>query len=198
MRRPACRSSPSPRPRNGRLGSKRSRAPRPAAGCNSPEGQRHRERDPGAGDRGRALPRLDRRAGRFSRRGVLAGPLHPAPTEGQVVVGQPARGARPDRGGPHASGRSRRDRARQVRRALGRSLRAAERGESVRRLCRAALDASPAARDAFTALDSHNRFAMIYRVEDARKPETRAKRIAAYVAMLERGERLHPRKRSRS
>ena len=62
----------------------------------------------------------------------------------------------------------------------------------------AALDASPAARDAFTALDSHNRFAMIYRVEDARKPETRAKRIATFVAMLERGERLHPRKRSRS
>lgn len=59
---------------------------------------------------------------------------------------------------------------------------------------RRALDASPAARRLFDELDSTNRYAIIYRVGDAKKPETRARRIAQYVAMLERGETIYPRK----
>lgn len=53
---------------------------------------------------------------------------------------------------------------------------------------RAALDASPAASAAFDALKSQNRFAIIFRTNNAKRPETRARRIAGFVQMLERGE----------
>ena len=55
----------------------------------------------------------------------------------------------------------------------------------------AALDASPAASAAFAALNGANRYAVLYRVQNAVKPETRARRIAELVAMLERGEKIH-------
>jgi uncharacterized protein YdeI (YjbR/CyaY-like superfamily) len=55
----------------------------------------------------------------------------------------------------------------------------------------AALDASPAAAAFFSTLRGANRYAILYRVHDARRPETRAGRIARFVAMLERGETLH-------
>jgi uncharacterized protein YdeI (YjbR/CyaY-like superfamily) len=56
-----------------------------------------------------------------------------------------------------------------------------------------ALAANLVARKFFDALDGHNRYAILYRVNDAKKPETRAKRIATYVQMLARGETLYPR-----
>ncbi len=55
----------------------------------------------------------------------------------------------------------------------------------------AALDAEPAARSAFDALDSTNRFAVLWRVHTAATPGTRAKRIAALVQMLAEGRRIH-------
>ncbi len=55
----------------------------------------------------------------------------------------------------------------------------------------AALDASPEAAAFFATLRGANRYAVIYRVQDAKRPETRARRIARFVAMLERGETLH-------
>ena len=55
---------------------------------------------------------------------------------------------------------------------------------------KAALDASPEAAAFFATLKGANRYGLIYRVLDAKKPETRAKRIAQFVAMLERGETL--------
>ena len=58
----------------------------------------------------------------------------------------------------------------------------------------AALDAEPAARDLFDALDSANRFAILYRVQQAKTPEKRAAKIAEMVAMLSRGDTIHPRK----
>jgi uncharacterized protein YdeI (YjbR/CyaY-like superfamily) len=58
-----------------------------------------------------------------------------------------------------------------------------------------ALAANPAAQRMFGGLDAANRYAVIYRVQDAKKPETRARRIVQYVDMLARGETLHPRKR---
>jgi uncharacterized protein YdeI (YjbR/CyaY-like superfamily) len=61
-----------------------------------------------------------------------------------------------------------------------------------------ALASNEAARNFFDALDAHNRYAILYRVNDATKPETRAKRIATYVQMLARGETLHPRPAKRS
>jgi uncharacterized protein YdeI (YjbR/CyaY-like superfamily) len=55
----------------------------------------------------------------------------------------------------------------------------------------AALDASPRAADFFSTLRGANRYAILYRVHTARKAETRAKRIADFVAMLGRGETIH-------
>jgi len=54
----------------------------------------------------------------------------------------------------------------------------------------AALDANPAAAAAFAALGSRERYAMLYRVGEAKRAETRARRVATYVGMLERGETL--------
>jgi uncharacterized protein YdeI (YjbR/CyaY-like superfamily) len=56
-----------------------------------------------------------------------------------------------------------------------------------------ALDAEPDALAFFGTLDSHNRYAILYRVQDAKKPETRAKRISDFIRMLVRRETLHPR-----
>ncbi|MBN0048712.1 YdeI/OmpD-associated family protein [Streptomyces actuosus] len=56
----------------------------------------------------------------------------------------------------------------------------------------AALDAAPAARDFFAALDGRNRYAILHRLEDAKKAETRAARIEKFVAMLAEGKKLHP------
>jgi uncharacterized protein YdeI (YjbR/CyaY-like superfamily) len=55
-----------------------------------------------------------------------------------------------------------------------------------------ALDENEAARDFFATLDSRNRYAILYRVGDARRPETRARRIETYVAMLAEGKTLYP------
>jgi uncharacterized protein YdeI (YjbR/CyaY-like superfamily) len=60
----------------------------------------------------------------------------------------------------------------------------------------AALTAAPAARAMFEILTSQNRYAVIYRVDSAKRPETRARRIEQYVAMLARGETLYPQKRT--
>jgi uncharacterized protein YdeI (YjbR/CyaY-like superfamily) len=55
----------------------------------------------------------------------------------------------------------------------------------------AELDANPKAAAFFADLDSANRYAIIWRLGEAKKPETRARRLAKFVAMLERGEKLH-------
>ena len=56
---------------------------------------------------------------------------------------------------------------------------------------RSALDANPAAAAFFAKLTSQNRYAILYRIEEAKRQETRARRIEKFVAMLERGETLH-------
>lgn len=53
------------------------------------------------------------------------------------------------------------------------------------------LDANPAARRFFDSLDSANRYAIVYRLGEAKKPETRERRLRKFVAMLERGEKIH-------
>ena len=58
----------------------------------------------------------------------------------------------------------------------------------------AALRKSPRARREFEALDGRNRYAILYRLHDAKKPETRRRRLEEFVRMLEAGERVHPRK----
>lgn len=57
---------------------------------------------------------------------------------------------------------------------------------------RAELDRNPAAREFFAALDSANRYAILFRIQTARRPETRARKIAELVSMLARNEKIHP------
>jgi len=54
------------------------------------------------------------------------------------------------------------------------------------------LEARPEAKAFFAALSSQNRYAIVYRLGDAKKAETRARRLAKFVAMLEAGETIHP------
>jgi len=56
----------------------------------------------------------------------------------------------------------------------------------------AALDANRKAAAFFAKLDSRNRYAVLFRTQGAKKPETRAKRIAQFVEMLAKGEKIHP------
>lgn len=54
------------------------------------------------------------------------------------------------------------------------------------------LDRNPAAQAFFDTLDRTNRYAILYRIHDARNPETRAQRIERFVAMLNEHTKLHP------
>jgi uncharacterized protein YdeI (YjbR/CyaY-like superfamily) len=56
----------------------------------------------------------------------------------------------------------------------------------------AALDANPKARTFFATLTGANRYAVLYRIHEARTAKTRAERIDKFVAMLERHEVMHP------
>jgi uncharacterized protein YdeI (YjbR/CyaY-like superfamily) len=58
-----------------------------------------------------------------------------------------------------------------------------------------AIDADPRARAMFEILTSQNRYALIFRVGQAKQPATRARRIEQFVAMLARGETPHPQRR---
>lgn len=55
-----------------------------------------------------------------------------------------------------------------------------------------ALTANRKAQATFDTLTSANRYAVLYRIGNAKKPETRARRIATFVEMLARGETVHP------
>ncbi len=56
----------------------------------------------------------------------------------------------------------------------------------------AALAVDPRAAAFFATLDSRNRYAILFRLHGAKKPETRARRLAAFVEMLAKGEKIHP------
>ncbi len=55
-----------------------------------------------------------------------------------------------------------------------------------------ALAANPRAARFFETLESYNRYAVLFRIHTAKKPETRVMRIEKFVAMLARQEKLHP------
>jgi uncharacterized protein YdeI (YjbR/CyaY-like superfamily) len=57
---------------------------------------------------------------------------------------------------------------------------------------RAELDRNRAAAEFFASLDSANRYAIVYRLSEAKKPQTRERRLRKFLAMLERGEKIHP------
>jgi uncharacterized protein YdeI (YjbR/CyaY-like superfamily) len=54
------------------------------------------------------------------------------------------------------------------------------------------LDGNPQAKAFFGTLNSANRYAILYRIQTAKKPETRAARISKFIDMLARGEKIHP------
>ena len=56
----------------------------------------------------------------------------------------------------------------------------------------AAFDSHPQAAAFFATLNSVNRYAILVRVQTAKTPATRAKRIEQFIQMLERGEKIHP------
>ena len=58
-----------------------------------------------------------------------------------------------------------------------------------------ALNAEPKAQAMFENLTRQNRYAVLYRIETAKRPETRQRRIEKFVAMLARGETIYPQKR---
>ena len=55
----------------------------------------------------------------------------------------------------------------------------------------AALDASPVAAGFFATLTGANRYAILYRIGSVKRSETRARKIAGFVSMMERGETIH-------
>jgi len=55
-----------------------------------------------------------------------------------------------------------------------------------------ALAAEPKAQAMFETLNSQNRYAILYRIATAKRADTRARRIGEFVAMLARGETVHP------
>lgn len=54
----------------------------------------------------------------------------------------------------------------------------------------AALDAAPTASAFFATLTGQTRFAFIFRISNLKRPETRAQRVAEYIALLEQGKTL--------
>lgn len=61
----------------------------------------------------------------------------------------------------------------------------------------AALKAEPAAQAMFDILTSQNRYAVLFRIANAKRADTRARRIEKFVAMLARGETVYPQRRTR-
>jgi len=54
------------------------------------------------------------------------------------------------------------------------------------------LDGNEGARAFFSGLDRQNRYAILHRIQTAKRPETRARRIAQFVALLAEGKKLYP------
>lgn len=55
-----------------------------------------------------------------------------------------------------------------------------------------ALDSRPLAKQFFKTINASNRYAILFRIQTAKKPETRKNRIETLTSMLERGETIHP------
>jgi uncharacterized protein YdeI (YjbR/CyaY-like superfamily) len=69
---------------------------------------------------------------------------------------------------------------------------AGQRGAAVPEDLATALAADPPAQAMFDTLTSANRYSILYRIESAKKVETRARRVEQFVEMLARGETIHP------
>jgi uncharacterized protein YdeI (YjbR/CyaY-like superfamily) len=56
----------------------------------------------------------------------------------------------------------------------------------------AALDANRGAKEFFNILDRANRYAILFRIQNVKRPETRARKILQFIGMLEKHEKIHP------
>ena len=113
------------------------------------------------------------------------------PSAGEPLVAdqhRPRDGAHGIRGDDR--GRTPRDRGGEGGRSMGRGVRGSGDGNRPDDL-RAALDADPVAAAFFETLTGANRFAILYRVQEAKRPETRAARIATFVTMCREGQTVH-------
>ena len=121
---------------------------------------------------------------------LLPPALHAAARAHEVVQDQPREGRGAYRRGPDEPARA--SRRSSARRPTGAGTpRTTRRGATVPPELQAALDASPDGRRGVRRAEPQNRYAIPYRVQDAKRPDTRARRIAQFVAMLERGETIH-------
>ena len=75
---------------------------------------------------------------------------------------------------------------------MGCRLRLAEHRHDARRPLLRELEKNEQARKFFSELDGRNRYAILYQIQDAKRPETRARRIAKYVAMLTERKKPYP------
>jgi hypothetical protein len=146
---------------------------------------------------------MDRRAEGQARRRMVASEVYASRVQEHLVEGQPREGGRAHRDGQHEPARARGSRARkaEVERAKrdGRWEAAydSQSRATVPTDLAKALAANPRAARFFETLESHNRYAVLFRIHAAKKPETRAARIEKFVGMLGRHEKLHPSKPQR-
>jgi uncharacterized protein YdeI (YjbR/CyaY-like superfamily) len=106
-----------------------------------------------------------------------------------MVQDQPRHRRKADRSGSHEGGRARGGRSGQTRWAAAYPPQSAA---EIPPDLKAALEASPEANAFFATLTGANRYAVLYRVHDAKTAATRAARIERFVSMLAQGQTLHP------
>ena len=138
-----------------------------------------------------ALLRLDRQPEARPRRDPLPAALHAAPAARPLVADQPRQGRSADRRRAAAPGRCWPRSRRRRPTAAGRPPTRASARAKVPADLRRELDAQPGRRGVLRRLDGANRYAILYRLDEAKKPETRERRLRKFVAMLERGEKIH-------
>jgi hypothetical protein len=108
-----------------------------------------------------------------------------------LVKDQPGKGGSPCCIGPNAPGRPAGNRSSQAGWTLGCSI-SVRSNAVVPDDLQAALDANKKAKAFFATIDGRNRYAVLFRIQNSKKHETRAKKIAQFVEMLANGEKLHP------
>ncbi|MEZ4568926.1 MAG: YdeI/OmpD-associated family protein [Thermomicrobiales bacterium] len=113
-----------------------------------------------------------------------------APPPQQVVEDQPGQGPAADRGWQDAAIRHGPD---QAARADGRwqDAYASQSRMTVPEDLQVRLDEQPDASRFFDSLDSRNRYAILYRIQDAKRAETRVRRIEQFMEMLMNGEKIY-------
>jgi uncharacterized protein YdeI (YjbR/CyaY-like superfamily) len=124
--------------------------------------------------------------------GSLAAAVHPTQAEEEVVEGQPRQGRKTHRekGEMRPAGLWEVERAKSDGRwdAAYKAQNRATVPDDLRR----ELEMTEVAREVFSNLDRKNRCAILHRVQDTKKPETRARRIEKYVAMLSEEKKIYP------